>query len=313
MSRHYAAKIANIPLPHPLSPHNLVRPLNEEAINAPSIPYGSAIRPSARRERRNSNASAEDAVNEFERYLFGDSKWKGKGTAETRKRAVPDVPSYSGSDFESPRQEGSAPPLVKKRKLDNGAAHFAEGVERPVGVDIFSAPPVKPPISLKGKGKGKQAQRELSHDSVSVTPKLPRKKPGPKKRLGLASELENDLVSHPPSILGDITPALSRPTSPGPASIAVIYELEEYVPPLKKAKKIDDNAMIKRIKTLDDSQRKVWTNIARRDIAKVRKIPHPVSLTVYMFIAGLQISCPWLPNTTISAGADGKTRLYPGS
>lgn len=312
MSRHYAAKIANIPLPHPLSPHNLVRPLNEEAINAPSVLYGSATRHSARRERRNSNASAEDAVNEFERYLFGDSR-KGKGT-ETRKRAVPDVPSYSGSDLESPRQEGSALPPIKKRKLDNGAAHFAEGVERPVGVDIFSAPPVKAPISLKGKGKGKQAQRELSHDSVSVTPKLPRKKPGPKKKLGL--ELESDTVPHPPSILsilGEITPTLSRPTSPGPASIAVIYELEEYVPPLKKAKKIDDNAMIKRIKSLDDAQRKVWTNIARRDVAKVRKVPHPVSLTVHMSIAGLQISCPRLSNTTISAGADGKTRLYPGS
>lgn len=140
-----------------------------------------------------------------------------------------------------------------------------------MGVDTFSAPPVKPSISSKGKGKGRQTQRELSHDSVSMTPKLPRKKPGPKKKLGLASELENDLVSHPPSILGDITPALSRPTSPGPAGIAVIYELEEYVQPLKKAKKIDDNAMMKRIKSLDDAQRKVWTNIARRDVAKVYK------------------------------------------
>ena len=40
---------------------------------------------------------------------------------------------------------------------------------------------------------------------------------------------------------------------------------------LKKAKRIDDAGMWKRVKTLEEAQRKVWTNIARRDIVKVRR------------------------------------------
>jgi DNA helicase INO80 len=46
-----------------------------------------------------------------------------------------------------------------------------------------------------------------------------------------------------------------------------VYELDEIVPPLKRAKKIDENAMAKRLKNLEEPQKKVWTNIARRDIA----------------------------------------------
>ena len=39
---------------------------------------------------------------------------------------------------------------------------------------------------------------------------------------------------------------------------------------MKRAKKVDDSTMLKRIKALEESQRKVWTNIAKRDVAKVK-------------------------------------------
>ncbi|KAG2753873.1 hypothetical protein P692DRAFT_201890414 [Suillus brevipes Sb2] len=65
----------------------------------------------------------------------------------------------------------------------------------------------------------------------------------------------------------DITPSASRPVSPALTATSVVYELDEIVPPLKRAKKIDENAMAKRLKNLEEPQKKVWTNIARRDIA----------------------------------------------
>jgi DNA helicase INO80 len=52
----------------------------------------------------------------------------------------------------------------------------------------------------------------------------------------------------------------------------IVYELDEAVPPLRRAKKVDDVAMLKRVKALEEAQRKVWTNIARRDVAKVQTI-----------------------------------------
>ncbi|KAF7311017.1 SNF2 family helicase ATPase [Mycena chlorophos] len=81
-----------------------------------------------------------------------------------------------------------------------------------------------------------------------VPEKPARKKPGPKKK----------------RFLGQRLPRL-------PPSAPFYFELGEEVPPLKKAKKVDDGVMVKRIKTLEESQRKVWTSIARRDVAKVYK------------------------------------------
>jgi hypothetical protein len=120
----------------------------------------------------------------------------------------------------------------------------------------------------KSKGKGKQT-REPTPESVSATPRTGRKKAGLKKKLGLGPELEAEIASHPPSVAGDATPAYSRPGSPAPTISSVVYELDETIPPLKKAKRVDDASMLKRVKTLEEAQRKVWTNIAKRDIAKV--------------------------------------------
>lgn len=72
---------------------------------------------------------------------------------------------------------------------------------------------------------------------------------------------------------GDATPSVapaSRATSPTPTNgSTVIYELDEDVPALKRAKKVDDPTMVKRIQTLEEAQKKVWTKIARQEVPKV--------------------------------------------
>jgi len=215
---------------------------------------------------RRFDASAEDAALEFERAMLQDSpapKQKQRG-GEGKKRPIPGT----GSDFDGEMVTlGDGPgPSVKRRKLDNGSPspNMANGADRLYQETL----PLKLSIS-KFKGKSKQVQRDPSHDSISLTPKT-RKKPGPKKKIGLALELEHEQTSRPASLVGDVTPSVSRPDSPLPFNMTMVYELDEVIPPMRKAKKVDDVAMLKRIKSLEEAQRKVWTNIARRDVSKVR-------------------------------------------
>ncbi|KAH0590582.1 hypothetical protein H2248_000718 [Termitomyces sp. 'cryptogamus'] len=206
---------------------------------------------------RDFNVGAADAAHELERSILGDyndhdiahSSKPGK-SRDSGKLGLPDH-----SD-----QQGDKPP-AKKRKLDNGL-------------------PLSAPVTVSGDGKssvkrkGKTAlPRDATPDSLSATPKQPRKKATAKKHLGLSPELELKLSSNPPSAFGDVTPAVStsRPPSPVPVTSGIIFELDDEIPPLKKAKKVDEHAIAKRLKALGESQRKVWTNIARRDITKVYK------------------------------------------
>jgi chromatin-remodeling ATPase INO80 len=69
---------------------------------------------------------------------------------------------------------------------------------------------------------------------------------------------------------GDTTKPPSRPPTPTLANGSmVVFELGEHVPPMKRARNVDDLTMMKRIRTLEEQQRKVWTAIARRDIPRV--------------------------------------------
>ena len=237
------------------------------------------------------NAGAEDAALKLERTVL-QPKQRSK-IDDSRKRSVPGP----GSDLESEMDNSKTAdtPATKKRRLDNAIGN---------GVDFSAAQESK--ISSKAKGKGKQ---EMSPDSVSVTPKPGRKKPGPKKRVGLALELDNEQGRpSPSSFMGDVTPAVSRPTSPALTHTSMVYELDELIPPMKKAKKVDDNAMLKRIKSLEEAQRKVWTNIARRDVAKVI-----LSLNVCHYIScflGLQIPFARVSVATITAGTYRQTGFH---
>ena len=193
------------------------------------------------------------------------SKRKGKGK-EAPKRP-PAAVSETDSDLEVPIS--AARPPHKKRRVDREDGDDQRSVVDE-SISVSGASPANKLLSnARGRGKGKQ--REQSADSVSATPKG-RKKLGPRKKLdNLPPQTQEALGigSAAPSVSGDITPVGSRPPSPTPTNIsATVYELDEAIPPLKRARKVDDAAMIKRVKNLEETQRKVWMNIARRDVAK---------------------------------------------
>jgi chromatin-remodeling ATPase INO80 len=221
---------------------------------------------------RHFTSGGQDAGRELERFAIEDpyeypnnraGKKLGKDK-EVNKRPVSDT----NSDIEAFRKADETGPAQKKRKLDRNAGSGHESVANPAD-NLSASAAVLKLTSSRLKGKGKQFQREASSDSLSLTPKSVRAK-GSKKKLG-ASEPDPELASHPPSLSGDVTPTIlpSRPASPLAITSTFVYELGEDIPPLKKAKKMDENAMIKRVKALEETQRKVWTNIARRDITKV--------------------------------------------
>ncbi|PPQ89378.1 hypothetical protein CVT25_002196 [Psilocybe cyanescens] len=270
LSHHYSSKIENIPPSPPTPPIMPPGPsFEDEFENMTAV--GVRSNGQDHDHHRRFNSSAEDAALEFERAMLQDSPGPQPKMKNEKKRSMRIYlpPPFIGDDNDEAKAAIDAPgPSTKRRKLDNElpSSTVGNGVEHPTTQESVS---LKLSIS-KLKGKGKQVQREQSHDSISATPKA-RKKPGPKKKGGIGLELENEQISRPSSIHGDVTPAVSRPNSPGPTNTTMVYELDEQIPPMKKAKKVDDTAMMKRIKSLEEAQRKVWTNIARRDVAKVYK------------------------------------------
>jgi len=184
--------------------------------------------------------------------------------------------SDNSSDIEIPialrkDQSGHA---IKKRRLDKDAIDTADELELSI-IGEYSLSPSKLALSAAAKGKAKQISlRDDTPDGISM--KAPRKKPGPRKKFDNLPHETLELLglgSGPPSVSGDVTPSVSRPASPAlTVTSNIVYELDEAVPPLRRAKKVDDVAMLKRVKALEEAQRKVWTNIARRDVAKVQTI-----------------------------------------
>ncbi|CAA7266562.1 unnamed protein product [Cyclocybe aegerita] len=258
LSRHYSTRIESIPA----SPHILPQPNFEDEFEnmtgtrSTGQDYG---------HHKRFNAGAEDAALEFERAMLQDSPTSQslKHVSEAKKRTIHGhIDLASEVDPIDVREESSGP-AAKRRRLDIPITSNGIDGRNPESLSLKLS-------TSKGKGKVKQVQREPSHDSVSVTPKV-RKKPGPKKKVGHALEVDHEQVSRPSPLPGDITPAASRPSSPVPTNSTMVYEIGEQPPPIKRAKKVDDNAMAKRIKSLEEAQRKVWTNIARRDVAKVYK------------------------------------------
>jgi chromatin-remodeling ATPase INO80 len=219
---------------------------------------------------------AEDAARELEESVLGPSTpSKGKRkNVESKKQSFASDASSSDLDVPAARDHGRA---NKRRKLGKDSDITAD-LERSIAEDqrsVASAQDAQKPTpsaKAKSKGKGKLGVREHSVDSVSATPKTSRKRAGVRRKLDAIAPqtLETlGLGSAPPSIAGDLTPGGSRPPSPTlTATSATVFEMDMVIPPLKKAKKVDDATMLKRIKALEETQRKVWKNIARKEIPK---------------------------------------------
>lgn len=218
-----------------------------------------------------SHLGAQDAANELEESLLGPHH-RGRSA---RKRAPPGDHSDDSSDGDTPM---AAKHIVKKRKLAKGPAPTAVDGHGPYQNMAAMTGTIPPPLavkSLSGRGKGKGKQRETSVDSVATTTRG-RKKPGPKKKydaLPPHTQESLGLGGGSASTSRDITPVGSRAASPTPTNMsATVYELDEVIPALKKARRIDDAGMWKRVKAVEEAQRKVWTAIARRDVVRVSTV-----------------------------------------
>lgn len=222
----------------------------------------------ARRVGKDDNSRDEEDATVHTRH-----KGKGKEKDSGKRQQVYSI-SESESELDIPISKTM--PACKKRKIVDDARDNGNDSEHASALGLHASPAHKLVNSAKGKGKGKQIQREDSVDSISATPKQ-RKKLGPRKKFDTLPPQTQELLgivgtgSTSASVAGDVTPSASRPASPALTSIsATVYELDEPIPALRKAKKVDDTVMIKRVRNLEEAQRKVWTNIARRDIPKVR-------------------------------------------
>ncbi|KAI0348677.1 hypothetical protein BDW22DRAFT_1320092 [Trametopsis cervina] len=267
VSHLYVNRIARIPLP--ASPQPPPPPPISPSVENDS---GRAISPSVQSDgfdvdysySRGAHGSAADAARELEDNLLGT---RGKST---RKRPTGDDASDDSSETEVPISMRQGP-ATKKRKL--AKAPGPDGVHE-VDVSYENGPGV--PLGVKtlvasAKGKGKGKQREQSVDSGSATPKGRRR--GLKKKLdGLPPQAQDIIAlgSASAPLSRDGSPLGSRAPSPALTNISTtFFELDEAIPSLRKAKRVDEAGMWKRVKSLEEAQRKVWTNIARRDVVKV--------------------------------------------
>ncbi|PFH54596.1 hypothetical protein AMATHDRAFT_52228 [Amanita thiersii Skay4041] len=275
----YDTRIARIPPPPPsplpmsLSAPDLLEsgPLSYRE-NGHTRHRGHRHKDSSRRH----GTSAEDSSMDPEKQILNESsntdqilRSKGKGKDGKRPQASGAASDVS-SDFDVPFRGDRSGQAYKRRKIDRTAACIADDFEKSFNEPVSLSAVLKSSAS-KHRGKGKQIQREDSLDSLSATPKANRKKPGPKRKPDLAPD-DLESASHPPSVAGDVTPAISRPASPAPTISSIVFDFDEIIPPLKKAKRLDDASMLKRVKTLEENQRKVWTNIAKRDVTKVYRL-----------------------------------------
>jgi len=291
LSGRYTAVLERIPVfvPHPAREPQ-AQSVEDELLS--TLPHGSpghdfrdGDNSSAAQRFHKQENGAEDAARELEESVLGPSTpSKGKTKSGEAKRPPYAASDASSSDLDIPiaRDQGRA---NKKRKVGKDFDITAD-LERSIAEDqrsVASAQDAHKSISTKakGKGKGKLGIREQSVDSVSATPKASRKRPSARRKLdALAPQtLETlGLGSAPASIAGDITPGGSRPPSPTlTATSGTVFEMDMVIPPLKKAKKVDGATMLKRIKALEESQRKVWKNIARREIPKAGLLPRVVA------------------------------------
>lgn len=219
---------------------------------------------------RSFNVGAEAAARELEESLLGPRSRAIH--RDPSKRPANGAVSDASSDLDVPTAAVRKDrPAAKRRRVDRDQSGVADEFERTVNETSMS-----PAKATKSKGKGKVSQlREQSVESTatsSLTPRGRKRAAARKKQDGLYPDGfgQSGLGSAAGSVAGDATPSASRPPSPAlTATSTVVYELDEVVPPLKRAKKVDDSGMAKRLKSLEEAQRKVWTNIARRDVAKV--------------------------------------------
>lgn len=224
-------------------------------------PYSHAYHPE-HYSRHDYNQDNEDAAREFEESVLGTGSSSFRNH-DGRKREAAIVIS-DGSDNE---WRGDPVPL-KRRRLEI-VDEFMDELDHPGMVVIDDSQSASAPYITKGKGKARDTTPSVAGSDMGSVKS--RKKPGERKRVGPSLLGQEVMIgSTAPSVAGDLTPMHSAPPSPSLSSTLII-EIGDVPPPMKRAKKVDDQIMYKRIMGLEEAQRKVWLNIARRDVPKVYK------------------------------------------
>lgn len=187
-------------------------------------------------------------------------------------------------------------PLSRKRKLDDTEELISDA---PSSV----APPAKKKGGRQKKvGTGDDAakppRKRGPRKPKTTTPsgpnsKLPSEEPQPLYRQLPQQPYLNRSSPHEPPLTGsivfslDATPVPSAPPSPTLTSATgPFWPLDDPIPPLKKPKRIDQGQAAKRVVALEEAQRRVWLNIARKDIVRV-------CISYYAF-NGVMTSCTGL-------------------
>lgn len=130
--------------------------------------------------------------------------------------------------------------------------------------------PLKPAKAKRGPRKAKGTA------TPGTASKLPSEEP--QAAFQPPSQLHSSRLS--PSVPAnalpfDITPMPSAPPSPTIVCSSLqgiapgFWPLNEPIPPMNRPKKLDQSQAVKRVLAIEEAQRRVWINIARRDIARV--------------------------------------------
>lgn len=264
MSHYYSEKIARLPL-QPPSPSPPIPPPQIDEYSYPAHPrdYSPHGYDAPYIDEPYQEHEADDPPPTSPPQLQARAKPKGKiGEKRPAAQMIADGMDEIGALSSTTKH------AIKKRKLESGTIDLVADEEQLLDSEVPKLQPIPPSVKLV---RGKLVPFTPRDTSLDIVPpgKYSRKKPGPKKKVPIAPELAQEMPSVPPSVAGDITPNASRAATPAPAHSGVIFEMDEVIPSLKKAKKMDDSAVQKRVKALEDAQRKVWTTIARRDVVKV--------------------------------------------
>lgn len=190
----------------------------------------------------------EDAAQALEESLLGT-----KSKNINKRRNHPGSPDES--DFDVPIRTKHA---SKKRKLED-MEDITDDLERSV-VDEASRAPTPSGFKRSAKGRSRKGLADVEGGKRKGTGK---------KRKGeeLGPDANGGLPLDPRHALQGADDISSSAPSPTPM---VIYDLDEAIPPMQKPKKLQGNAASKRIATVQEAQRKVWSVIATKEIPRVR-------------------------------------------
>jgi chromatin-remodeling ATPase INO80 len=268
LAQRYADTVDRIPLPAPPPPPQALPSDNRSYENGDAHSASPLSENGVDLHHASAAVRGRNGIETAHDHEVTTSK-KGKSRGKDKRPASRPVSDVDSSDEDVSVTLNGRP--HKKRKLGAGGGEAVDSVPDDQQ-SVASAGP-----TIQRVKKGKQAQRDASVDSsLNTTPKG-RKKTGAGSKRKFVDTLGPSAQDHlgmggsnAPSVAGDATPSVSRGASPAlTVGSGTVFDFDEIIPPLKKAKKVDDATMLKRIKNLEDMQQKVWKNIARREISKV--------------------------------------------